>query len=80
MSWEIFGPAITIQLAGQVEENEYMAFGISGAPDQSQMLGSDVTVAYVDGYRGFATDYNITALTPVGLKKITKLRIIFWYL
>lgn len=46
-----------------------MAFGISGSPEQSQMLGSDVTVAYVDGYRGFATDYNITALTPVGLPK-----------
>lgn len=65
VSWEIFGPQITIQLAGQVEEDEYIAFGLSGSPDSSQMLGSDVAVAYIDGYRGFATDYNITALTPV---------------
>lgn len=65
MSWEIFGPQITIQLAGQVEEDEYMSFGLSGSQDSSQMLGSDVAVAYIDGYRGFATDYNITALTPV---------------
>ncbi|XP_068898664.1 protein Skeletor, isoforms B/C [Tenebrio molitor] len=64
VSWEIFGPQITIQLAGQVDENAYMAFGISGSTEKSQMLGSDVTVAYLDGYRGFASDYNVTALTP----------------
>lgn len=68
MSWEIFGPQITIQLAGQVREDEYMSFGLSGSDEKSQMLGSDVAVAYIDGHRGFATDYNITALTPVGLK------------
>nr|XP_023011646.1 protein Skeletor, isoforms B/C [Leptinotarsa decemlineata] len=64
VSWEIFGPAITIQLAGQVREDEYLSFGISGSDQKSQMIGADVAVAYVDGYRGFATDYNITALTP----------------
>lgn len=48
-----------------MEEDEYMAFGLSGSEQGSQMLGSDVAVAYIDGYRGFATDYNITALTPV---------------
>lgn len=42
-----------------------MSFGLSGSEDSSQMLGSDVAVAYIDGYRGFATDYNITALSPV---------------
>lgn len=65
ISWEIFGAQITIQLAGQVDEDEYMAFGLSGSNTQSQMLGSDVAIAFVDGHRGFATDYNITALTPV---------------
>lgn len=42
-----------------------MSFGISGSEQSSQMLGSDVVVAYIDGYRGFTTDYNITALSPV---------------
>lgn len=65
MSWEVFGPQITIQLAGQVMEDEYMSFGISGSDQQSQMLGSDVAVAYIDGFRGYATDYNITSLAPV---------------
>ncbi|KAJ8970089.1 hypothetical protein NQ314_001400, partial [Rhamnusium bicolor] len=64
VSWEIFGPQITIQLAGQIAEDEYLSFGISGSNENSQMIGADVAVAYIDGYRGFATDYNITALTP----------------
>ncbi|XP_072398857.1 protein Skeletor, isoforms B/C [Diabrotica undecimpunctata] len=64
VSWEDFGSQITIQLAGQIEEQEYMSFGISGADDKSQMIGADIAVAYIDGFRGFATDYNITALTP----------------
>lgn len=42
-----------------------MAFGLSGAPDKSQMLGADVAVAYIDSFRGFAADYNITGLAPV---------------
>lgn len=74
VSWEIFGPQITIQLAGQVEEDEYMAFGLSGSEQSSQMLGSDVAVAYIDGYRGFATDYNITAMTPVIFIRIVGLQ------
>lgn len=63
--WEIFGPQITMQLVGQINETDYMSFGLSGSEDSSQMLGSDIAVAYIDGFRGFATDYNITALSPV---------------
>ncbi|XP_022900709.1 protein Skeletor, isoforms B/C [Onthophagus taurus] len=64
LSWEIFGPQITIELAGQVREDEYLSFGLSGSDERSQMLGSDVTVAYVDQHNGYAIDYNITALSP----------------
>lgn len=63
---------MTIQLAGQVDEDEYMAFGLSGSTEKSQMVGSDVTIAYLDGYRGFASDYNITALTPVSSKNFVQ--------
>lgn len=42
-----------------------MAFGLSGSDSSSQMEGADVTVAYMDGTRGYATDYNITAKAPV---------------
>lgn len=64
VSWEVFGPQITIQLAGQVMDDEYMSFGLSGSETSSQMLGADVVVAYIDGARGYATDYNITSLAP----------------
>ncbi|XP_075229163.1 cytochrome and DOMON domain-containing protein knickkopf [Lycorma delicatula] len=63
-SWEIFGPQITIQLAGQVGEDWYMAFGLSGSREKPQMLGSDIAIAYIDNYRGYAVDYNITANSP----------------
>lgn len=65
VSWEVFGPQITFQLTGQVMEDEYMSFGISGSDSSSQMLGADVAVAYIDGARGYAIDYNITSLAPV---------------
>ncbi|CAB0008451.1 unnamed protein product [Nesidiocoris tenuis] len=63
-SWEVFGPQITIQLAGRVGEKDYIAFGQSGSTEKLQMLGADVTVAYINGYRGYAVDYNITANSP----------------
>ncbi|XP_063238063.1 LOW QUALITY PROTEIN: protein Skeletor, isoforms B/C-like [Bacillus rossius redtenbacheri] len=64
VAWEVFGPQITIQLSGQVGEDDYMAFGLSGSTTKSEVVGSDVTVAYVDGVRGYAVDYNVTAKTP----------------
>jgi hypothetical protein len=42
-----------------------MAFGLSAAENKSEMIGSDVAVAYIDGYLGYATDYNVTAKAPV---------------
>nr|CAD7448555.1 unnamed protein product [Timema bartmani] len=41
-----------------------MAFGLSGSTDKSEMIGSDATIAYLDGYLGYALDYNITAKAP----------------
>ncbi|XP_023248001.1 protein Skeletor, isoforms B/C isoform X1 [Copidosoma floridanum] len=64
IGWDIFGPQITIQLVGQIAENEYMAFGLSGSNEKSQMEGADVTIAYMDGTRGYATDYTITSKAP----------------
>ena len=61
----MFGPQITFQFAGQVMEDEYMSFGISGSDTSSQMSGADVVVAYIDGIRGYTIDYNISSLAPV---------------
>lgn len=65
VSWEVFGPQITLQLSGQVEKNDYMSFGMSGSETSSQMIGADVVVAYIDDIRGYSVDYNITSLAPV---------------
>ena len=61
ISWSVFAPSITIQLSGLIGDNEYMAFGVSGKDGVSQMVGSDVAVAYDDGYLGYVDDYNITS-------------------
>lgn len=61
VSWEIFGPAITLEVAGRVADDEYIAFGLSGSSTEAKMEGADVAIIYMDTYQGYATDYNITA-------------------
>ncbi|CAB0035781.1 unnamed protein product [Trichogramma brassicae] len=45
-------------------KNDYMAWGLSGSDERSQMEGADLTVAYMDDTLGYAVDYNVTAKTP----------------
>ncbi|CAK1540882.1 unnamed protein product [Leptosia nina] len=46
-----------------IEDGEYMSFGISGAPDKSQMVGGDVAVSWLDknSLKGYAEDYYLDA-------------------
>lgn len=64
LSWQVFGPQITIRLAGQIDEDNYMAFGFSGSEEAPQMLGADIAITYIDGFRGQAMDYNVTDKSP----------------
>ncbi|XP_068625732.1 protein Skeletor, isoforms B/C [Battus philenor] len=66
VSWEVFGNQITIELAAQIGDNEYMAFGISGNDTRSQMVGADVAVVHYNTTlrQGSAGDYNVTAAAP----------------
>ena len=64
MNWEIFGPQITIELVGQIESDDYMAFGLSGSKNSSHMIGSDVAINYLEGHLGYTKDYNITGAYP----------------
>lgn len=50
-----------------LDEDHYLAFGLSGSDTRAQMKGSDITIAYIDGYRGFVDDYNITELSAVSI-------------
>ena len=61
VAWDSFPPQLTIQLAGHIEDDEYMAFGVSGEQGRSVMTGGDVVVAYMDEFLGHADDYNLTA-------------------
>lgn len=64
LNWEIFGPQITFELVARIQTNDYIAFGISGSDNSSQMLGSDVSLSYLEGHLGFTFDYNITDRHP----------------
>lgn len=45
------------------EDGEYMAFGVSGDNQKTQMVGGDPTVAWVDKrtLKGYAEDYYLDA-------------------
>ncbi|XP_033098904.1 protein Skeletor, isoforms B/C-like [Anneissia japonica] len=57
VSWSLTEDTINIQLRGVVNINDYMAFGISGSESRTQMVNSDVIVAWFDGNVGRAQDY-----------------------
>lgn len=62
--WKVVGEYVEIELIGRIEEDQYMAFGISGRNGHSQMVGGDVVVAFYDRkMRRFrAEDYYLSAL------------------
>nr|CAI5861596.1 unnamed protein product [Callosobruchus analis] len=46
--WKLEDEYVVITLSAKIKEDQYIAFGLSGAPDHSQMVGGDVAVAYFD--------------------------------
>lgn len=64
LSWEVFGDQITMEFTGQVGEDDYMSFGMSGSPHKPAMIGGDVVVTHMDGYLGSLQDYNLTSYMP----------------
>jgi hypothetical protein len=50
--WAIAGKSIVIQLVAKLEDEEYMAFGLSGKDKRIQMIEGDVTVAWMDHSSG----------------------------
>lgn len=45
--------------------DDYMAFGFSGSDNSSQMMGSDVSINYLETHLGYTKDYNISGPFPV---------------
>uniref|UniRef100_A0A1A9VGE8 DOMON domain-containing protein n=1 Tax=Glossina austeni TaxID=7395 RepID=A0A1A9VGE8_GLOAU len=65
VKWELQGEYLVLDLYGRIAENQYMAFGLSGANGRAQMTQSDVTVAFYDtNARVFrADDYFLSDLS-----------------
>lgn len=65
MKWEIQNDHIVVELFGRIQENQYMAFGLSGSQGRPEMKNADVVVAFWDAnerkYR--AEDYFISHLS-----------------
>ncbi|XP_023337627.1 protein Skeletor, isoforms B/C [Eurytemora carolleeae] len=61
--WAIAGKSIVTQLVARLNEGQYMAFGLSGNPDKTQMIGGDATVTWMDhrSGKGYADDYYLDA-------------------
>ncbi len=70
LNWEIFGPQITFEAFAQIDRNDYIAFGLSGSKNSTQMIGSDVAISYLKDHSGVTQDYNITGKFPVNNKLI----------
>lgn len=65
MQWEIVKDSVVIELYGRMSEDEYMAFGLSGANGRAQMVNGDVVVAFYDKtqLRFRVEDYYISHLS-----------------
>lgn len=48
MQWEIVKDSVIIELYGRISEDQYMAFGLSGANGRPQMVNGDIVVAFYD--------------------------------
>uniref|UniRef100_T1J334 DOMON domain-containing protein n=1 Tax=Strigamia maritima TaxID=126957 RepID=T1J334_STRMM len=48
VSWKTLGDQVQIRLAAQMGDNDWVAFGVSGAPMSNQMINGDVAVAFYE--------------------------------
>lgn len=69
--WAIAGKSIVTQLVARLNDEQYMAFGLSGDPDRSRMVGGDVTVAWMNHQsgKGYAEDYFLDAKSQCAGKR-----------
>lgn len=65
VQWEVFGDDVKIRISARIDEDQYVAFGLSGEDGKSQMLGGDVVVVAYDKHskKFFAEDYYLSDLS-----------------
>ncbi|XP_037077644.1 LOW QUALITY PROTEIN: protein Skeletor, isoforms B/C-like [Pollicipes pollicipes] len=61
--WAVAGESIVMQLVSNIEDGQYMSFGLSGDSARSKMLGADVVVTWLNRAtgQGYAHDYHLEA-------------------
>ena len=71
VEWAPVNKGIIIRMSGRINDDEYMAFGISGAEGKTRMIGADVTVAYFnrDDSKFQADDYYLSAKSQVDIAR-----------
>lgn len=48
VQWELMGEDVQIRLSGRINEDQYVAFGLSGREGKAEMVGGDVVVIGYD--------------------------------
>ncbi len=68
--WTIEGEIINIALSGRIKPGNYLGFGLSGSDSRTQMVESDVTVAWLNepGTEAYAVDYYLSAYQQVSIQ------------
>jgi len=63
VQWESILDGVIFRLSARMDDNDYMAFGISGVDGRTRMIGGDVTVAYFnsDDSQFHADDYHLSS-------------------
>ncbi|XP_057339793.1 protein Skeletor, isoforms B/C isoform X2 [Microplitis mediator] len=64
VQWELMGEDVQIRVSGRINENQYVAFGLSGREGKAQMTGGDVVVVGYDKRKKkfIAEDYYMSDL------------------
>ena len=67
VQWESILDGVIFRLSARMDDNDYMAFGISGVDGRTRMIGGDVTVAYFnsDDNQFHADDYHLSSKSQV---------------
>ncbi|XP_050585241.1 protein Skeletor, isoforms B/C isoform X1 [Bombus affinis] len=71
VQWEMIGDDIQIRVSGRINEDQYVAFGLSGREGKPEMIGGDVVVVAYDNRTGkfIAVDYYLSDYAQCDGKK-----------
>ncbi|XP_011067015.1 PREDICTED: protein Skeletor, isoforms B/C isoform X2 [Acromyrmex echinatior] len=71
VQWQLQGEDVQIRISGRIEEDQYVAFGLSGRDGKAEMIGGDVVVIGYNNKTGkfIAEDYYMTDISQCDGKR-----------